>query len=404
MKKYLYGTTALVALGLAVHPASAEVEPLHMELGGYFTSWYGYSDPDRAANGSSRVGEFSSVQNAEVHFRMRGELDNGLKIGGRIELKGETTGDQVDQHYLVLAGGFGEFRIGSVNSGRYSYGWLTDAPTAGIGINSGWMSGFVAPLNNSGLRFRSPSRSTVIEAGNDEPKITYFTPRFEGFQLIASWTPRGHLITGNLIGSGGSTFFFTGPADENIVYTNGLDIGISYVNDFDGIGVRLQAGAATADAPQFAENAALGSDVDDYFAYNGGIALSYLGWDIAASFAVVEEPLCLLFTATAVFPPGLCASSNEGDSFNIGVGYSTGPWQLTLSYFVGQEEGLRDFPGLGNQGDEKSRFVELGASYLIGPGLSTSLAVVGTSFDDDFPGAGGNNDGISVVWGIHAGF
>ena len=118
----------------------------------------------------------------------------------------------------------------------------------------------------------------------------------------------------------------------------------------------MQAGAATADAPQFAENAALGSDVDDYFAYNGGIALSYLGWDIAASFAVVEEPLCLLFTATAVFPPGLCASSNEGDSFNIGVGYSTGPWQLTLSYFVGQEEGLRDFPGLGNQGDEKSRF------------------------------------------------
>jgi len=366
--------------------------------------WYGYSDADFAANGSSSVGDFSSLQNAEVHFRMRGELDNGLKSGGRIELSGETTGDQIDQHYIVLAGGFGEFRLGSVNSGRYSYGWLTDAPAAGIGINSGWMSGFVAPLNNTGFRFRSPSRSTVIDASNDENKITYFTPRFDGFQLTASWTPRGHVITGNLIGSGGSNYFFSGPADENIIYTNGLDIGISYINDFDGVGLRLQGGLATANAPNFAENAALESDVDDYFAYNGGIAVSYLGWDVAASFAVVDEPLCLGFTATAVFPPGLCASSNEGKSFNIGAGYSTGPWHITLSYFRGQEEGLRDFPGLGNSGDEESEFVALGASYLMGPGLSTSLAVVYTSFEDDFPGSAGNNDGISVVWGIHAGF
>ncbi len=65
---------------------------------------------------------------------MRGELDNGLKIGGRIELEGETTGDQIDQAYLVLANRFGELRIGSVNSGRYSYGWTTDTPAVGMGV------------------------------------------------------------------------------------------------------------------------------------------------------------------------------------------------------------------------------------------------------------------------------
>ena len=346
MKKYLYGTTALAALGLAAHPALAEVEPLHMELGGFFTAWYGYSDPDFAANGSASVGTFSSAQNAEVYFKMRGELDNGLKVGGRIEVKGETTGDQIDQHYIVLAGGFGEVRLGSVNSGRYSYGWLTDAPTAGIGINSGWMSAFVAPLNNSGLRFRSPSRSTVIEAGNDENKITYFTPRYDGFQLAASWTPRGHVITGNLIGSGGSNYFFSGPADENNIYTNGVDIGISYINDFDGVGLKAQGGLGWAHAPNNADSAAFGTDVGDYVAYNGGIALSYLGWDVAASFAVVAEPLCLLYVATAA----ICGSSNEGSSFNIGAGYSTGPWQFTLSYFRGAEDGIRDLPGLGHVG------------------------------------------------------
>ena len=39
----------------------------------------------------------------------------------------------------------------------------------------------------------------------------------------------------------------------------------------------------------------------------------------------------------------------------------------------------------------------------MGPGLRTSLAVVYSSFEDDFPGSAGNNDGISVVWGIHPG-
>ena len=68
---------------------------------------------------------------------MRGELDNGLKIGGRIELEGETTGDQIDQAYLVLASRFGELRIGSVNSGRYSYGWTTDAPASEPDHNDG---------------------------------------------------------------------------------------------------------------------------------------------------------------------------------------------------------------------------------------------------------------------------
>ncbi len=186
MKKYLYGTTALAAVALAAGPALAEAEPLHMELGGYYTLWYAYADPDFAGNGSASVGEFTSIQNAEVYFRMRGELDNGLRIGGRIELEGEQGGDQIDQHYLVLAGGFGEFRLGSINSGRYSYGWNTDAPTVGIGINSGWMSQLVAPRSNSGARFRSPMISTVIDFSNDEPKLTYFTPRFNGFQLTAT--------------------------------------------------------------------------------------------------------------------------------------------------------------------------------------------------------------------------
>ena len=409
MKKYLYGTTALAAVALAAGPALAEAEPLHMELGGYYTLWYSYSDPDRAANGSSSVGEFVGTQNAEVYFKMRGELDNGLRIGGRIELEGETGGDQIDQHYLVLAGGFGEFRLGSINSGRYSYGWNTDAPTVGIGINSGWMSALVTPLNVSGFRFRSVGLSTVIDFSNDENKITYFTPRFNGFQLTASWTPRGHRVTSSSVGQGGSSFFFSGPADESIINTNGFDLGLSYSGDFDGVGIEVQAGIATADAANLAESVGF----DDPFAYNGGVAVSFSGFTVAASFAVVDEPLafgCIaasaagtvtLGTFTAIDPAvaASCAESNEGDSFNIGVGYSTGPWDFSLSYFTGQEESLLSIPG-----DDENTFVEIAASYTLGPGLRLSLAVLDIDFDGEEPGSADDNSGVAVVFGIHAGF
>ena len=425
MKKYLYGTTALAAIALAAGPALAEAEPLHMELGGYYTIWYMYADPDVAANGSGSVGEFTSTQNAEVYFRMRGELDNGLKIGGRIELEAESTGDQIDQHYLVLAGGFGEFRLGSVNSGRYSYGWNTDAPAAGIGINSGWGSTIIAPQNNTGARFRSVGVSTVIDFSNDESKITYFTPRFNGFQLTASWTPRGHATGSNSVGQGGSTYFFSGPADEATINTNGIDLGLSYSGDFDGVGIEVQAGVASANASDQADAAGF----DDPLAYNGGIAVSFSGFTIAGSFAVVDEPLAFgcsgasaAGTATiATGPKGMgrvgdddrdgvvkiftpaaataCLSSNEGESFNVGIGYSTGPWDFSLGYFNGREEGLVAIPG-----DEENTFVALAASYTLGPGLRMSATVLDLNFEGDAAGPADDNSGVAVLFGVHAGF
>jgi hypothetical protein len=396
MKKYLYGTTALAAVALAAGPALAEAEPLHMELGGYYTIWYMYADPDKAANGSSAVGDFTALQNAEVYFKMRGELDNGLKVGGRIELEAESTGDQIDQHYLVLAGGFGEFRLGSINSGRYSYGWNTDAPAVGIGINSGWGSTIINPQNNSGARFRSVGVSTVIDFSNDEAKITYFTPRFNGFQLTASWTPRGHRTTSNSVGQGGSTFFFSGPADENLINTNGFDLGLSYSGDFDGVGVEVQAGLATAQASNQADNAPeIG---DDPFAYNAGIAVSFSGFTVAGSFAVVDDPLGFLCSGVSV-GTATCASSNEGEAFNVGIGYSTGPWDFSLTYFQGEEEGFTAISG-----DDENTFVALAASYTLGPGLRLSASFLDLDFDGEAPGSADDNDGIAVLFGVHAGF
>ena len=82
--------------------------------GGYYQQFFGFSDQKDTATEPGPV----NYQNAEVYFKMRGELDNGLKIGGRIELEGENGGDQIDQAYLTLSGGFGQLRLGAINSGR----------------------------------------------------------------------------------------------------------------------------------------------------------------------------------------------------------------------------------------------------------------------------------------------
>jgi len=401
MKKYLYGTTALAAAGLIAGPALAAT-PLHMELGGYFQQMFGYANPDKASNGSTTTTKGMSFKNAEVYFKMRGELDNGLKVGGRLELEGDNGGDQIDQAYLILAGGFGELRLGSINSGRYSYGWNTDSPQVGTPINSGWVSTFVPALNNSGFRFRSVGLSTVIDASNDEEKITYFTPRVNGFQFTASWTPEGHKVTSNSVGQGGASFNFTGPADRNLFYTNGLDFGVSYSAEYNGVGIEAQAGIATADAPNVVDKGTTRASFDDkYLAYNGGVSFSYQGLSAAGSFAVVDQPLafnCAL-GGGGLASSGACTASNEGQSYSFGVGYNTGPWGVSVAYFDGQEEAI-----IANPGDEENEFFSVAASYTLGPGLRTAITYLHADLSDDLVTSAGDNTGDAVIWGVFASF
>ena len=378
MKKYLYGTTALAAVGLAAGSVSA-AEPLHYELGGYYSLIMGFTDNDGAA--SAGLDEAVTYQNSEVYFKMRGELDNGLKIGGRIELEGQAQGDQIDQAYLILAGGFGEFRFGAINSGRYSYGWNTDAPNVGVPINSGWTSNFMTNAPDSigagvvGGAFRSPANSTVLDASNDDQKITYFTPRFNGFQLTASWSP---LATS----TGGEN---PGLVTEATSYTNAWDLGLSYSGGWNDVSVEVTAGVGGADAPTTVEAAGF----DDYLAFNGGVGIGVGGISIAGNFANVAEG-----HASA----GNLRSS-EGASYNIGASYSTGPWGFSLTYFNGQEEGPVSVPG-----DEENQYFAAAASYALGPGLKTNITFFAGDREDDIAGSAGDTDARAVLVMIKAGF
>src|SRR5690242_15525120 len=98
MKRVLLGTTALVAAGFFAGEAQAKFD---VTVNGSWNTAYGYVNEDHhrfatgtttggAATNTSQRREQAIDQDWEVHFRAQQTLDNGLIVGGRVELEGAT--------------------------------------------------------------------------------------------------------------------------------------------------------------------------------------------------------------------------------------------------------------------------------------------------------------------------
>ena len=364
MKKYLYGTTILAAVGLATGPVLAEETPIHLELGGGYNEYFGFGSADKADNTATKIAFVSH----EVHFKIRGELPNGLVIGGAIELEGESGGDNIDQAYVNLSGGFGLLRLGGINSGRYSM--AISSPNAGLGSDDGSQSVFMT--NTTG----APATNTDLSG--DAQKITYFTPRFNGIQLAASYAPTGDR---NRAGND------PGLTVNNEDYSSAWDFGASYKGDFNEVSISAMLGVGGANAPNL--NDVNGNRFDDFLLWNAGLSLSGGGFTVSGAITEIAEG--------QINDAGTI--STEGTDWTIGVKYATGPWAVSASFTDGEREGL-----IATAGDDEAQTFAIGASYQMGPGLKASLTYLHGETDDEAGGAAANNDGDGIIAGIHIGF
>ena len=206
MKRALLGTTAWLGAGLAgfgwaASPAAAD-SPIQLTVGGFFREAYMVVLDDNAGG----LGDFGIrnepgfdhnrdgfFNDAEIHFMGRTVLDNGLEVGARIELEGETDEDQIDEAWVYFAGGFGEIRIGSDDEALANSCILPPGGTANFSAfspNQWGANAFSAISPFSGLfGLVTNSACTGVDDKSDAQKIVYFSPAFHGFQLSASYTP-----------------------------------------------------------------------------------------------------------------------------------------------------------------------------------------------------------------------
>ncbi|MEL3889573.1 porin [Ferrovibrio sp. MS7] len=203
MKKTLLLQTALVAAaGVMLADASfaqVKAEPLGVTVGGYMTRTFKVQDRDKVT-GSAQTDKSAATfggPDAEIWFSLRAVLDNGLRIGGRVELEGATDGDQIDESYVWFENDLGRIELGSTD--RVASKMQYFSPNATLsGQNTGQVSEnavFVTPANNRA----GGVTMWFANASNDAEGINFYTSsnRYfgskagKGLQLGYSYTPDG---------------------------------------------------------------------------------------------------------------------------------------------------------------------------------------------------------------------
>ena len=370
MRKTLVGTTALIAASLAMSgAANAQDEGIQLGVGGYMNNFFAFGDNSSDTRiDDNETGHFSD---GEIHFTGEYTLDNGITVGANVQLESFSSGDQIDENYAYVEGSFGRVQLGSENTAAYLMQYA--APNVGTPVNSGWVTSFIAPdANYSAAQFRRPGGSTFGDFGNDENTVTYFTPRFAGFQVGASYQP-------TLTGTGEGANFPTNR--QGAVGNDGASIGANYVNSFNGFDIALAAGYRTI----IDENPAVFGDSPEM--YSAGINLGYGGFTIGGSWLGEDSE-----------GPGGAPTGNDGNAFDVGVSYSTGPWSVGTMAFYSETEN----PGF--NGDDEYQAYQVGLAYTLGTGVEASVSGLYAKYEGGTGNVGTETDGLQVISGLALSF
>ncbi len=266
------------------------------------------------------------------------------------------SGDQIDENYIFVKGDFGKIVMGSENLATYNTFWGVTAPGVGVPINSGWITVFLPAPAGLGLGFRSTGLTTNIDIGNDENAVSYYSPHFSGFQFTTGYAPT--------VADSGDGANYPVEANEATQYHNAWGVGLNFSESFNGVDVSFAAAYSRGEAPDAVE--AVGGDDFEQFKIGAGISVG--GFSVGGSYANEFEG--------QQDTPGV--TSDEGQSYDAGVSYSTGPWGVSVTYFHGEEEDLID------DGDDDEVDAIVGAvSYALGPGITTSASLLYAKFEDE---------------------
>jgi outer membrane protein OmpU len=368
MKKALLGTTALVAAGLAVGDAYAADTGVQLTIGGRYMGAAGVlfgESSDFYHEGNTRNYVFK--QDVEVYFSGHTTLDNGLEVGARVELEGQTqTSDQIDAVYAYFSGGFGQIRFGDTGEALGQMCYLVPSASQIFGADSPNFN-----FSNAGLGGYGATNGTCYGVDDKATKIVYFSPNFGGFTFAASFAPDGSEDTHNTFGGAGTRLnndaaggHGTGGGRDS----ENLSLAANYTHDFNGIHLVVGGGYTHSFNKESVVPAITShghrSEINGYaqvgfsgFTFGGAIS------DRINQGSQGQDDL--------IYGAGL---TYNWDAWTVGVGWTHGDYELvkfgtvtSVAKSAGGATTALTTPG-GNFNEHYNVFA-LTAAYALGPGI-----------------------------------
>ena len=368
MKKLLLGSGAL--LGLTVTGPAHAAEPIKLSVGGFFKEAYMVViDDDGEGEPGNEANTDGFFNDAEIHFTGSTVLDNGLEIGARVELEGETeTEDQIDEAWVWFSGGFGELRVGSEDEA------LANACVVPPG-GTGNFSAFSPNQWGANADLGSNTVCTGVDEDPDAQKIVYISPVFGGFQITASYTPDAVAETHD----DGAGPHLGMPSHFDFTSRHNASVYLTYSYDGDGWGLTWGGGASFEG---HTENFGAITHPREQDFYQTGLNLTFGGFSVG----IVGEYFHDLDSADiGLSSPAIDDPRSDSWAAGIGMAYTLDAWTLGAQYSH-QETEVRNGGGFASiDFDTVQDRAVLTALYRLGPGIDIDAEIAYTHADADTP-------------------
>ena len=349
MKGWLLGTSALAAVGLLAGEVAAD-EGVKLRIGGrYLAAAGGILDEQSNVFGlEDRTRDYVFKQDVEVYFLGETTLENGLTVGARIELEGQTSTDQIDAVFAYFSGGFGEVRFGDTFEALAQLCYTVPSASSIFGADSPLFN-----FSNAGIVGYSGTNGTCYGIDDKSTKIVYFSPSFGGFQFAASFTPDNTEDTRNTLdGAGTRLKTDAGQLSET------LSVAATFTKEFNG--VALAVGGAGSFSFDRENNAS--PFFDDRREYNAYARVGYAGFTFGGAYSFRDT--VFLGRDSEVYGVG---ATYDWSRYSVGFGWSHGRYEMS------------NFSNVADNHD----IYALTSSFQLGPGISIDGLLGYSDYDSD---------------------
>lgn len=364
---------AVAAVATLIAGSANAAEDFQVGISGFVNAGFLASDVE---NNSAEYDAASIRTDNLVNFTGSTVLDNGLKVSavaGFSLAQGSSQSDLYQEElYVEVGGSFGDVRLGRArNAGALLHSYI---PSAGVGtfaIDDARMSAVIGTTSAGAI-----STASSIGQGEYANRVTYFTPRIEGVQLAASFTPETDSTHNPALD--GYNRYNSGSIQ------NEYSLAGNYSRDLNGLGVVASVGYTAGD------HAAGTSSVRDSEALHAGLSLAYAGFTFGGAWGKYEDPT---------------VTSGYTQTYGAGVKYVTGPWGFGASAMLKEASDATIATTMtdGTNNVEKQNFYEVGATYALGSGVSTGAAVYYNDNQDRI-GGGDAQDSLAGVVNLSVAF